>query len=101
MLRVILGWLIIAHAFAHASAGVWSATQGTMWTVTAVWTVAFLALLCAGLGLLRVPVLRRGWHGALVVGCVASCLMIVWYRPPLGMVGIALDFVILIVALGA
>ena len=28
MLRVIFGWLIIAHAFAHASAGVWSGTQG-------------------------------------------------------------------------
>jgi len=100
MLRLIIGWLIIAHAFAHASAGVWSATQGSMWTVTAVWTVAFLALLCAGLGLLRVPILRRGWHGALVAGCVASSLMIMWYRPPLGMVGIALDLVILLVALG-
>lgn len=101
MLRVIFGWLIIAHAFAHASAGVWSGTQGTMWTVTAVWTVAFLALLCAGLGLLRVPILRRRWHDALGVGCAASALMIVWYRPPLGMIGIALDFVILIAALGA
>ena len=69
MLRVILGWLIIAHAFAHASAGVWSATHGTMWPATAVWTVAFLALLCAGLGLLRVPILRRGWLPALVAGC--------------------------------
>ena len=100
MLRVMLGWLIIAHAFAHASAGVWSATQGTMWTVTAVWTVAFLALLCAGLGLLRVPILRRVWHRALVGGCVASGLMIIWYRPPLGMAGIALDLAILILALG-
>ena len=100
MFRVILGWLIIAHAFAHASAGVWSATQGTMWTVTAVWTVAFLALLCAGLGLLRAPVLRRGWHGALVIGCIASSLMIIWYRPPLGMTGIAFDFAILVLALG-
>jgi hypothetical protein len=71
MLRAILGWLIIAHAFAHASAGVWSATQGTMWIATAVWTVAFLALLCAGLGLLRVPGLRRMWHATLIAGCVA------------------------------
>ena len=98
MLRVILGWLIIAHAFAHASAGISSATQGTMWIATAIWTVAFLALLSAGLGLLRVPVLRKGWRGALLVGCVASGLLIVWYRPPLGMIGIAVDFVILLLA---
>jgi hypothetical protein len=100
MLRAILGWLIIAHAFAHASAGIWSATQGTMWIATAVWTVAFLALLCAGLGLLRVPGLRRMWHATLIAGCVASGFMILWYRPPLGMIGIALDLAIVILALG-
>ena len=40
---------------------VWSAEKGEMWTATAVWTVASIALLCAGLGLLRAPVLRRRW----------------------------------------
>src|SRR3954471_14232309 len=99
MLRILIGWLMIVHAFAHALGGMSSSTQGSIWPATLVWSTASLGFLCAGFGLLRVPFLRTVWQRALVVGAFASILMIIWYRPPWGMPGIAIDMTFLIVSL--
>lgn len=99
MLRIVLGWLLIVHALAHAGVGTWSSASGTMWVVTVLWTTAYVAYTIAGLGLLRVPELRRRWKPWLVVATCASILTLAWHPSVLGLLGVAVDVALLIVVL--
>ena len=99
MRRIMLGWIIIVHALAHAYAGVWSAESDSVWAATVLSSTALLAYLFTGLGVLRVPVLRDRWKLAMVAATASSIVLIVWYRPPWGMIGIALDVALLLLVL--
>jgi len=99
MRRMIVGWLIIVHALAHAYAGVWSSAVGSIWVATILSSLALLAYLFAGLGVLRVPVLRHQWKPAMVIASLASTVLIIWYRPPWGMIGVAIDMVLVLAVL--
>ena len=100
MPRVILGWVLLLHALAHTFAGSWSSAQ-TRWAMTIPWFVACLCYFAAGLGLLRVPVLRTWWKHLVLVATGASIILMVWYHPPGAMVGLIVDFGLMLVALGS
>jgi hypothetical protein len=100
MPRVIVGWLLIVHALAHTFAGSWSAGE-TTWAMTLPWFVASSCYFAAGLGLLRVPLLRHWWKELILVATCASIVMMVWYHPPGGMIGIIVDIALMLVSLGA
>ncbi len=99
MLRIVLGWLLILHALAHAGVGTWSSASGTMWPSTVLWTTAYVAYTIAGLGLLRVPELRRRWKPWIVVATCASILTLAWHPSVLSLLGVAVDVALLIVVL--
>ena len=100
MPRFLVGWLLIIHAIAHAFAGLWSSSTGSMWTVTLLWTIASIGYMAAGLGVLRAPWLRTIWKRALVAATLASILFIAWYSPPWGAPGLIIDLLLLIQVLG-
>ena len=99
MLRIVLGWLLIVHALAHAGVGTWSVASGTMWPVTVLWMTAYVAYTIAGLGLLRVPRLRRWWKRSVVIATCASILTLAWQASVLGLLGVAVDVALLVVVL--
>lgn len=99
MLRIVLGWLLIVHALAHAGVGTWSFRPGTMWVVTVLWMTAYVAYTIAGLGLLRVPGLRRRWKRWVVIATCASILNLAAHPSMLRLVGAAVDVALLIVVL--
>lgn len=100
MPRVLVGWLLIVHAIAHAFAGLWSSSSGSLWIVTSLWTGASVGYMAAGLGVLRAPYLRRHWKRALVIATMCSILFIAWHMPPWGSLGLIVDVVLLVVVLG-
>jgi hypothetical protein len=99
MPRVILGWLFLVHALAHTFAGSWGSAQ-TRSGMTMAWFVASGCYFAAGLGLLRVPVLRAWWKELVVIATGASMVMMVWDHPPGGMVGLIVDIGFMLAALG-
>jgi hypothetical protein len=99
MPRVLLGWVFLVHALAHTFAGSWSSAH-SKWAMTVPWFVASLCYFAAGLGLLRVPLLRTWWKQLVLVATAASVVLMVWYHPPNGMVGLIVDIGLALVALG-
>src|SRR4051812_24804640 len=89
MKRVILGWLFIAHALAHAGLGVWIAGDGPPFLLELLWTVALVGYLAAGLAVLRVPVLREHWKPILGAAAVSSILLCIAFSGVIGLLGFA------------
>jgi hypothetical protein len=100
MRRVLLGWFLILHGIAHAFVGLWSSAEGSISTVSALWAIASVAYMAAGLGLLRVPRLRRVWKQTLVVATITSIAFTAWYMPPWGALGLVLDMLAFLYVLG-
>jgi hypothetical protein len=98
MPRVILGWVFLLHALAHTFAGSWSSAQ-TPWAMTISWFIASGCYFAAGLGLLRVPVLRKWWKELVAIATGASILMMVLSQPPGAMLGLVVDIGLALVAL--
>lgn len=91
MKRVILGWILFAHALAHVSADVWTSLNDPLWFTTALCAVAFAGYAMTGLALFRLPLLRDHWKASLLVASLASLVFIVWTRPAWGMIGAVID----------
>jgi hypothetical protein len=100
MRRRVAAWFLIIHAFAHSFAGTSSWYIGRRWAAS-FFAIAIVAYFAAGLGLLRVPALRRWWKAALVLATVASMHLLVWYRPPWAIPGMFLDVALFVAILGA
>jgi hypothetical protein len=98
-MRRVAGWILIVHAFAHSFGGMRSWSPENEWSA-AIWTVAAVGYLFAGLGLLRMPGARRHWKLALLIATIASMHMFVWYRPPGTAGGLAIDLILFIALLG-
>jgi hypothetical protein len=101
MRRIVLGWLLIVQALAHAGVSTWSFAPGTMWPMTALGTTAFVAYTMAGLGVLRVPGLRRWWKTLVVVAAYVAILALALHPSMLGLVAGVMDVTLLTVVLSA
>lgn len=100
MRRRLAGWFLIIHAFAHSFAGMSGWYVGRRWAAV-VFAIATMAYLVAGLGLLRLPILRLWWKLSLAVATVASLHLLVWYQPPWAIAGMCLDVALFVIVLGA
>ena len=98
MRRGLLAFLLLLHGLAHASIGVWTAADGSVAAVNTLWSVAIVGYLAAGFAMLRVPLLRTHWKPILVVTTIASVLLLILYGRLFGLIGIAIDVVLLFVA---
>jgi hypothetical protein len=98
MRRKILATLLILHGLAHAAPGMWAAGDAPSWVVTPLWGMALLGYLAAGLGLFRVPLLRRWWTQLLIVATASSILLLAVFAEPVGVIGASFDVALFIVA---
>jgi len=98
MNRTILGWLFIAHALGHTAIGVWTAGTGVPVVTTALWIIALTGYVAVGLALLRVPVLRDRWKALLALATGASMLICIGFDGLFGVLGVAIDVLLLILA---
>ncbi len=99
MTRVVLGWILFAHAFAHVSAGVWTPLDDPIWFTTALCAVVFAGYVATGLALFRAPFFRDHWKATLLAASLASITFIVWTRPVWGMLGVVIDVALFLVVL--
>jgi len=97
MRRKVFATLLILHGFGHAAPGMWAAGDAPSWVITPLWGAALLGYLAAGLGLFRVPLLRRWWTQALVVASASSLLMLTVFAERVGVIGALLDVALLVV----
>jgi hypothetical protein len=98
MKRVLLGWLIVIHALAHAAVGTWLASDGVPLLLMLLWIVALVASLATGLAILRLPVLRHAWKRLLVTGLVSSSLLCILFGGLFGLVGFAVNIALFVIA---
>ncbi|MEO5816834.1 MAG: hypothetical protein ABIT20_16285 [Gemmatimonadaceae bacterium] len=99
MKRIILGLVVITHALAHANVAIWASSAGPAWLVQLLWSVALLGYLSAGLGMLRVPVIRHWWKQAMVAGTLSSIALLLLTHRLIGGVGAVIDVVLLVLVL--
>jgi hypothetical protein len=99
MPRAVLAWILFVHALAHVSAEAWTSLSDPVWFTTALCAAAYAGYFATGLALLRTPVLRDHWKAALLGASLASIALIVWTRPPWGMLGAVLDIGLFIVVI--
>jgi hypothetical protein len=100
MRRVLLAFVVILHALAHANFAIWSTSAGPEWLVELLWSVALIGYLAAGLGMLRLPLLRDRWKQIMVAATVASITLLALTSERIGIVGAVVDVVLLITVLG-
>jgi hypothetical protein len=96
MRRIVLGTVVVLHALAHANVSVWAASAGPTWLVELLWSIALLGYLAAGLGMLRVPIVRHFWKQAMLFGTVASIMLLLLMRDLVGSLGVVLDVLLLV-----
>ena len=99
MARKVLATLLILHGLAHAAPGMWAMGNAPAWVVTPLWGAALLGYLAAGLGLFRVPLLRRWWTQSLIVATASSILLLTVFSEAVGVVGATFDVALFVVAL--
>ncbi len=98
MRRRIFATLLILHGLAHAAPGMWAAESAPSWVVMPLWGAALLGYLGAGLGLLRLPVLRRFWMQLLILASASSILMLTIFAERVGLIGAIFDVALFVVA---
>src|SRR5690349_21364882 len=98
MRRKILATLLILHGLAHAAPGMWAAGDAPSWVVTPPWGASLIGYLAAGLGLFRMPLLRRWWTQLLIVATASSILLLVLFAEPIAAVGAVLDVALFVIA---
>lgn len=98
MRRRLFATVLLLHGLAHANAGMLAA-DGPKVPPTILWAIASVAFLGAGFGLLGVRQLERHWQVLGLVGIASSLAMLVVYRPPTVIGGIAVDLMLLAILL--
>ena len=96
MKRVALAVFLLLHGLAHASAGMWASSQGSQLLVTPLWAIAMLGYIATGLALLRTPVLRDYWKPLLIGATVASMILLMMFAELVGLIGAAVDVLLLL-----
>jgi hypothetical protein len=100
-MRRFAGGFLIAHAIGHAYVGTWALNQRATWLAMLLWSVAVIGYCAGGLGLLRVPVLRKGWLALTSTASVASIALCVWSSAWWVVPGLVIDAAILVFVVGA
>ena len=96
-MRRLVAFLLIVHSLGHAYAGTWVTEQHSSWLGRPLWFVAVVGFAAAGLGLLRVPYLRRVWAVLMVGAAIASIGLCVWASAAWAMPGLAIDAALIMV----
>lgn len=97
--RNIVAAIVLLHALAHASVGMWTFSDGNVWVVEPLWGVAMVGYFAAAFGIMGMPLLRRRWKEILVVSTFASMLLLLIAATDLSMIGISIDVAVLVIAL--
>lgn len=97
-MRRVIACLLILHALGHAYVGTWVMDRHSPWLGLSLWFAAVVGFAAAGLGLLRVPYLRRAWVLLTVLAAIASIDLCVWSAAGWAMPGLALDVVFITLA---
>lgn len=93
--RVGLGVVLVLHGFAHANAGTWAGQSVPPWITFPFWSIAVLGYLGAGLGLLRVPVLRGHHRTLMTAATMASIALLTIIGGSIAFVGVVVDLMFL------
>ena len=96
--RAALAVLLILHGLAHTAAGYWATGRGPLGIATALWLAATLGFVSAGFGLLHVEGLRYYWRGGVLVGAIASTLLLAGWSHPWLIPGLLIDAVFVAIA---
>lgn len=96
MRRIVLGLVIVLHALAHANVVIWAAPLG--WFATLLWSVALIGYLSAGLGMLRVPIVRHAWKQLMVTATIASMVLLLLMGELIASLGAIIDLLLLMLA---
>ncbi len=97
--RRLLGWALILHGIAHASAGTWAVSRGGGTTAILLWEIAAVGFMTAGIGVLGVPRLFHHWRWLTVTAAAASVALMLLFGHALYVSGIAIDFLFIAIAL--
>src|SRR5512140_3231867 len=97
--RGLVAAIVLLHALAHASVGMWAFADGNVWVVEPLWGTAMVGYFAAAFGVLGVPLLCRRWKEILVVATFASMMLLLIAVSDLGLIGISIDVVVLVAAL--
>ena len=96
MRRIVLGIVLIIHALAHANVAIWAEAVGPVWLVQLLWSAALLGYLAAGLGMLRVPLIRDAWKQVMIVATVSSLMLLLLTQHLVSAFGAVLDVFLLV-----
>jgi len=97
--RILVAVIVLLHAFAHASVGMWAIAFQNAWVVEPLWGLSMLGYFAASFGMFGVPLLRARWKETLVVATFASILLLLVAVSDLALIGIVADVVVLVLAL--
>lgn len=97
--RVLVAAIVLLHALAHASVGVWAIADHNAWVVEPLWGIAMVGYFAGAFGILGMPLLCGRWKEILVVATFASMLLLLVAVSDVGMIGISIDIVVLVMAL--
>jgi len=97
--RIVVAVIVLLHALAHASIGVWAVADHNAWVVEPLWGLAMLGYFAAAFGILGVPMLRDRWKEIIIVATCASILLMMVFANDFSMAGVLVDIVILVMAM--
>jgi hypothetical protein len=93
--RIALGVTVTLHGLAHSSVIVWATDSAPFWIISLLWTVATIAYLGAGLGILNTPLLRATWPALLAAATFASLILLALTGTKLASLGILIDLMLI------
>lgn len=86
------GAFLFLHGLAHAGIGMWAGETGRWWAPVAIWELAMLGFIAAGLGAVGVSGLREYWRPFTVMAAVASLVLLLIVPTGVFVIGLSLDF---------
>ena len=92
--RIALGVTVTLHGLAHSSAIVWAADAAPFWIISLLWTIAMIAYLGTGLGILGTPLVRAVWPWMLAAATFASLILLALAGTTLASLGILVDLML-------
>jgi hypothetical protein len=98
-MRRLIAVLLVFHGLAHSIAGTLSTPSNSPWPASALWWVATIGFIVAGVGFLGATRPKRRWLLLASLSAALSIGLLATYWQPMGMIGAAIDGAILLVNL--